>query len=250
MKRNNSTLLVAGDSFAQFPRKNLSVHWCEKWAADANMNSVSSGIQGGAIPVSAHRAMHEIIKNTTITHCIFFISQPFRTTIRLRNQNLDLKNKKSKKQYINRFLDWNDQWTNNTTEKYFEQSSNDRIIHYGTNFATIEKPIEKSIEKTHICERMDAATKEQFLTGALSSLSSLGYICQAREIKLIFTSGFPTDQLWYDWVKNIMKLPVYDYFSTSNVSMSDINVTSHYTEHEHKQLYDYLKSTSTYHWIN
>lgn len=256
--KNNSTLLVAGDSFAEFPggsyipwdkvgrdysKKGPSVHWCELWADSLNMNSISSGIGGSSIALSAHCTIHEIIQNTTITHCIFFVSQPFRTTIRLRDRTLDLDNTKSKKQYIKRFANWSNQWNTNSVEEYFWQSPN-APIHHGNNFITIEEPL----DPIHICERIDATTREQFLTSALSSLSSLGYICQSRGIKLIFTSGFPTDQLWHDWVKNIMKLSIYDYYD-SKVLMSDSSVRSHYTAHEHLQLYNYLKTTSAYNWI-
>lgn len=255
----NSTLLVAGDSFAEFPhsvympwdntnrkiyKEGPSTHWCELWADSANLASISSGIGGSAIELNAHCAIHEIIQNPTITHCVFFVSQPFRTTIRYRTQTLNLRNKKSKKQYIKRFANWDDQWNKSSVDEYFLQPPN-APIQYGNNFVTIEEPL----DDIHTSVRMDATTREQFLTKALSSLSSLGYICQSKGIKLLFTSGFTIESLWRDWAENIMECPIYNH-RASNVPMSDISVRSHYNKQEHAQIYEHLKTTEIHSWLN
>jgi hypothetical protein len=253
------TLLVAGDSFAEFPQRVYNpvhpgltpdkiypgLHWCELWAKSANMHSKTSGMGGSDIHTNTHHAMHAIVKDPSITHCVYFVSVPFRTALLVKDASVA---RRKQKPYLRKFAGWDDEWANSHTQAYFERVPDDVLFH-GSHYATLDQSddaVYPPIDPTHVWERMDLTAREQWLTKALASISALGYLCESRGIKLLFTSGFHTGDLWKDWVENTMNLPTWVFSHT----MSDMRVRSHYTQQEHEAIYNQqLVPSNTDAWI-
>ena len=258
MTKNKKTLLVAGDSFAQFPQKEYNpvhpdrlpqetwpgLHWCELWANSAGMHSRTSGMGGSDIHTNTHHAMHVIVKDPSVSHCVYFVSVPFRTALLLQQPR-----RKRAKRYLRKFAGWDDEWANSSTQGYFERAPDDVLFH-GSHYATLSQGVPylyPEIDQIHVWERMDLTAREQWLTSALASISALGYLCESRGIKLLFTSGFAADHLWKDWVENTMSKPTWSFSQTC----SDDCVRSHYTQQEHVSIYnEQLVSSNTHAWIS
>ena len=111
-------LLVGGDSFAQFPKTEWvlerkqnrpcpewdgkNFHWCELLAEQLNIASESVGIQGGDSATTSYETIRQLHLNENITHCIFFITMPWRVAIREKPSTHERAYKKRMMHYAHR----------------------------------------------------------------------------------------------------------------------------------------------------
>ena len=253
-------LLVAGDSFAEFPRStyhydrgvqgkdnslaNLNnTHWCELWAASLGVASVSTGIPAGDMLTTVSAAQRHILAHTSVSHCVFYVTNPFRTHLPATTS------RRKVKRYLKLFANRNHLWH---THDYAQQltSSHEPVIYPGTHYHTLEAnpQFPAEINWTHVWERMDQTTSVDWLNANLNHLAGLAAVAQSRGVKLMFTSGFAHDLLWTSWVESVLKLPVYQYVSPR---YADIHCKSHMIASEHAQVFNTLKSQhpKEYAWL-
>ena len=82
-------LLVAGDSFAEFPKDVDYSHWAE---IISNHDAISTGTGGSDIGYTSMIAMEELYQNN-YTHCIFFITDFGRIPLQPVKDNMAILNK-------------------------------------------------------------------------------------------------------------------------------------------------------------
>lgn len=238
-------LLVGGDSFAQFPKTEWvmetnssrpcsqwdgkNIHWCELLSQELNIDCISTGVAGGDSSITSYETIREIYNNKSLTHCIFFITSPWRTAIR---------NKPSvnEREFKNRMIHYDNRSVLSLRE-YYSSELKDVINLPGSHYTTLESDCKLEIDLDHLWHRVDRVPEHEFIQKQLNSLTTISTMAKSRGIKLLFASGFP-ENISSTWVKEELGDL---YFQASNI-MSQPELRSHYNLEEHKSLLTKFKT--------
>ena len=232
-------LLVGGDSFADFPKtlwhvdtgqsgpcpgwdgKNL--HWCELLANEMNLASKSVGIAGGDSATTSYETIRQLYINKNITHCIFFITSPWRTVIRVNRSA-------NEREYKKRIIRYDNRLNLNLTEYY-----QDPLLDLVDWLSPYES--RKVIDTDHLWHRLDRMPEYEFVQKQLNGLTTISTMAKKRGIKMLFSTGFPSKAIGL-WVQEELGETLF----TPGVLMSQSELRSHYNAEEHKSIFKKFKS--------
>tara|TARA_B110000503_G_C7136101_1_gene408863 strand:- start:85 stop:831 length:747 start_codon:yes stop_codon:yes gene_type:complete len=243
-------LLVGGDSFAQFPKTDWVLetksskactnwdgnilHWCELLAQEKNIDSISVGIAGGDSSITSYETIRQLYNNTSITHCIFFITSPFRTAIRDKSS-------KSESELKRRFAHYDDRWMLAPAE-YYSTVLTDNIFLPGSHYASIDRECGQEIEHNQLWHRIDRIPEHEFIQKQLNSLATISTMAKTRGISIVFCSGFPPG-IPQHWVTEELRDQYFDSTGACGVTMSQPELRSHHNAAEHKFIFEIFKKT-------
>jgi len=267
MTSRKKTLLIGGDSFAVSPeweyrlpqqeyhlRDNLTrqsvKHWCEQWADEKKMDNICAGIPGGDNSTNTSILMREMWTNTNITHCVFFVTNPFRTNVRHIPEHEEVVSASRKEEmYVERMVDYDDKWIGDLDSYYsvIPYHDGEKSDFPGSHYTSLNTGY--YMDLNHLWHRMDRIPEHDFIQKSLNTFSGLASVADHLGIKLLFTTGFgPGDKCWRDWIKVVLKLPVWDFIPPTK---SDPDCFSHHTNAEHASILKYMKEhhSETYDWL-
>jgi|SaaInlV_125m_DNA_1040241.scaffolds.fasta_scaffold22177_5 hypothetical protein len=237
-------LLVGGDSFSEFPKGHWhvnagfetpcpdwdgkSLHWCELLANEMNLASKSVGIGAGDSATTSYETIRQLYINKNITHCIFFITNPWRTVIREKSS-------KNEREYKKRMIHYDNRLKLNLTQ-YYQNPLLDLINMPGSHYTTIDKNSEMLIDEEHLWCRLDRMPEYEFVQKQLNGLTTISTMAKKRGIKMLFATGFsaPLAGLWVqEELEETLFVP--------NLAMSQSELRSHYNAQEHKSIFEKFK---------
>tara|TARA_B110000046_G_C12901175_1_gene358674 strand:+ start:253 stop:987 length:735 start_codon:yes stop_codon:yes gene_type:complete len=232
-------LLVGGDSFAQFPKTEWVMeekqnrpcsewdgknhHWCELLAKQLNIASESVGIQGGDSATTSYETIRQLHLNENITHCIFFITMPWRVAIREKPSTHE-------RAYKKRMMHYDDRSQLNVNQ-YYQTPLLDIVKVEGSHYSTIDRDCGIPIDKEHLWLRMDRIPEHEFIQKQLNSITTISAMAKKRGIKMLFSSGFRVE-LVESWVQEELE----ETFFHANALMSQPELRSHFNADEHKSI--------------
>ena len=237
-------LLVGGDSFADFPKTlwhvstcqsgpcpkwdGENLHWCELLANEMNLASKSVGVAGGDSATTSYETIRQLYINKNITHCIFFITSPWRTVIRAKSS-------KNEREYKKRMIHYDNRLNLNLTE-YYQDPLLDLVKMPGSHYVTITNT-RGYIDQDHLWHRLDRMPEYEFVQKQLNGLTTISTMAKKRGIKMLFATGFFAGAIGL-WVREELGETLF----TPSVPMSQSELRSHYNAEEHKSIFKKFKS--------
>lgn len=259
-------LLVAGDSFSQFPNQwygserpigevveypsstrgdGFTItydfdHWAQLYAKEHNCNATSVGLGAGDISSTTSIALRYLLSNN-FTHCIFFITHFGREYVQVR-ENSPLDNCLNADSIdVENFYVGNGNTQFYESMKYVHRHPTDKSVHQliGPNWYHDTDEM-KGKYKDRVDTYLDLVSFNAYVHNRLSNLSLLATVCKKHNIKLIFACPF--DGMGsLPWIKDYIHNEMFVY---SDVVPQDILnrevykwCTSHYTGSQHNLIY-------------
>lgn len=271
-------LLVAGDSFAQFPYftwygssptedqvaevtypetskgSGFTVdysypHWCQIIDPDA----ISVGYGGADIYTTTFVATQEIISNQDISHCIFFITGFDRDVVQTSERsidklNLDLLERPSIENFYNKKGKYA---VDCHAHREHDEMSDYRLIgnYWFCQPEELRAPMEDSIIKYYARTPVFKSMHTK-----LACLSHLKSICDVNNVKILFVTPMDEPE-WSKDLNNMLHINFYDFTPALDDYDNWIKteqykwLTSHVTKEHHAQIAQHFQSLNP-NWLD
>ena len=259
-------LLVAGDSFAEFPTTicsfNLlqrpiagkaSAHWCELWANSQGGRALSVGL-GGAGNAQAVNAAVRSLAQDTYTHCVYFLTDPNRcakrSTEHLKRGDLTW----DKRDYIERRATIIERWRDSSYQDSITSPQGELVERISSAHANLNHAkLKDTLRWEWIKYAMDLAPTFMPIQETVASLALLNSACNSRGVKLMVTSGFEWPSVVESWHAQecYPQFTKFDYHKLhKDVINAVMNKRSHYDARGHARIFKQLCSQGLDEWLS
>ena len=257
-------LLVAGDSFAEFPSTICSfnllqrplecndLHWCELWARQREGSALSVGL-GGAGNAQAVNAAVRSLAQDSYTHCVYFLTDPNRcakrSTEHLKRGDLDW----NKYDYVERRSVILERWQSSSYQDSISTPQGEQVERISSAHANLnQKKLKDTLRWEWIKYAMDLAPTFMPAQETVASLALLNSACNARGVKLMVTTGFEWPSAVESWHAQecYPRFTKFEYHSQDqNVVNPDWAMRSHYNAKGHARIFKLLCNQGLDDWL-
>lgn len=265
-------LLVAGDSFAEFPSHvaefnsleptqqargfrydGWSKHWCEQWAESKGCSARSVGIGGGSNPQAINAAVRALAQHN-YSHCVYFVTDVLRTQKRNTDhipkgdRGFDARDYVERRSYISN--SWHDgDWQAAITPRAGEGVERLGGNHSSLNFDGFHS--RKKIRWHWIKYAMNLVPTYYPIQETIANLALLNSACASRGTKLMITTGFNWPQAVDTWLGSecFPKVKQFQFSDKCPVKPSGWRMVSHFDHKGHAQIFKYLRSQGLDAWL-
>lgn len=270
-------LLVAGDSFSQFPNQyygsNLPKgevveypsstrgngftitydfdHWAQLYAKEHNCTATSAGLGAGDISSTTSIAINQILSNT-FTHCIFFITHFGRDCVQVRDNSPVDNCLAADSMEVNNFYAGNGNSQFYESMKHVHRHLTDYSPHQliGPNWYHDTDEM-KGEHKDRVDTYLDLLSFNAYIHNRLGNLSLLVSVCKKHNVKLIFACPFD-GMSSLPWIKDYIHNEMFVYSDVVPEGIIDPEVykwcISHYTGSQHKIIYSKFEKLYSNWW--
>jgi len=257
-------LLVAGDSFAEFPRGgtcfktlepeqniqgcSLDLHWCELWAQSQGGSARSLGL-GGAGNTQAVNAAVRGLAQDTYTHCVYFLTEPSRS-VKRRTDHLARGDRTwDKYDYVERRHTISHNWHHSEYQQSIATPPLEDLERLNSNHARLDETVGAPLAWHWIKFAMNLTPTFQPAQETIANLALLNSACNSRGVKLMVTSGFN----WPLTVESWHSTECYPQFTTFNFwdyyKPTAWDARSHYCARGHQKIFKLLHKRKLDSWL-
>jgi hypothetical protein len=260
-------LLVAGDSFAEFPTTICSfnsllqrpikeypwAHWCELWANSQGGRALSVGL-GGAGNAQAVNAAVRSLAQDTYTHCVYFLTDPNRCAKRGTEHLKRGDNTWDKRDYVERRATIIERWQQSSYQDSITTPPGELVERISSAHANLNHSKHKdTLRWEWIKYAMDLAPTFMPIQETVASLALLNSACNSRGVKLMVTSGFEWPSVVESWHAQEC-YPQFTKFDYHKLYKDVINNTawnkrSHYDAKGHARIFKLLRKQGLSEWL-
>lgn len=259
-------LLVAGDSFAEFPRRvfafdslesvpdkkadNDCLHWCELWAESMGGTAHSAGC-GGASNTQATNAAIRSLAHDEYSHCVYFLTDPNRTIKRCTRHQKHGDLTWDKYDYVERRTIISDRWRNSEYQQAITLPDGEAIERVNWNSGLeLGDGNRERLRPEWIKYAMNLAPTFMPIQETIANLALLNSACNARGVKLLVTSGFG----WPQAVESWHATECYPQFTKFDINYlpgkpPSGNMRSHYDAKGHARIFELLCNQGLDDWL-
>ena len=254
-------LLVAGDSFAEFPSTICSfnllqrplecndLHWCELWARQREGSALSVGL-GGAGNAQAVNAAVRSLAQDSYTHCVYFLTDPNRTIKRSTHHQTHGDLTWDKYDYVERRTIMSDRWRNSEYQQAITLPDGEAIERVNWNSGlelgdgNRDRPRPEWIKYA-----MNLAPTFMPIQETIANLALLNSACNARGVKLLVTSGFGWPQAVESWHATECYPQFTKFDFNSGIRNPTGDMRSHYDAKGHARIFELLRKQGPIDWL-